>query len=134
MTTMCTRHPGTDNYDFNATATFSWTFSVPSGSWVPGPTQGTPLGNSTTFRQFPIATHTLTRGDGLDPTAYFANCPVTGTDYDNGFEWEAVSTGCLEMLEPYCHPVLTGTPLSSTTFPSSFMPSAFIPTETPAVH
>jgi len=127
------RPPGTDKYDFHATATFSWTWAAPSGQWVPRPTQGNPLGNATTGLQFHMPTTTLEKGQGPDPTAYFANCPVTGEDYDNGFDWELVSSECLDVLDPYCNPALTGTPLPKTSFPSSCMPSAFLPTETPTV-
>jgi hypothetical protein len=123
---MMSRPPGTDSYDFHATATFSWTWTAPTGQWVPGLTRGVPLGNATTDLQFVMPTTTLTSGQGPNPTPYFANCPVTNEDRDNGFDWEFVPTECWELLDPYCNPALTGTPLPSTTFPAECMPSNFI--------
>ncbi|EPE27579.1 LysM [Glarea lozoyensis ATCC 20868] len=97
--TICITPPGTDNYDLQVTATFSWTWTVPSGQWVPGPTQGSPLGNSTTNLQFVMPTTTMTRGSGPDPTAYFLNCPIKGQDYDNGFDWEMINKPLTIMID-----------------------------------
>ncbi|KAI0439808.1 hypothetical protein F4803DRAFT_568059 [Xylaria telfairii] len=125
--TICITPPGTNSYDGSITATFNDTWTWPAGSWVPGPTQGVPLGNTTTDWFPPIQTTTLTTGKGPAPTEYFANCPLDDAVYDTGFDWELISQECKDLLSPYCDPVLTGTPLPSTTFPSSCF---FVPEET----
>lgn len=45
---------------------------------------------------------------------YFKYCPLTDQMWDDGFDWEGLSTGCTNLLNKYCNPVLTGTPLPST--------------------
>ncbi|KAI0197887.1 hypothetical protein F4808DRAFT_284707 [Astrocystis sublimbata] len=117
--TVCITPPGTDNYDVTMTASFNHTFTFPSGSWVPGPTQGTPLGNTTTDWVTPVQTTTLTTGKGAEPTKYYAYCPLDDEVYDEGFDWEIISQECRDLLSPYCDPATTGNPLPSTTFPSS---------------
>ncbi|KAI0487067.1 hypothetical protein F4859DRAFT_510850 [Xylaria cf. heliscus] len=116
---ICITPPGSNTYNGSVTATFNDTWVWPSGSWVAGPTQGTPLVNATTDWVPPIQTTTLTTGKGAAPTDYFANCPLTDQIYDTGFDWELISQECKDLLSPYCDPVLTGKPLPSTTFPSS---------------
>ncbi|KAI6080958.1 hypothetical protein F4821DRAFT_265393 [Hypoxylon rubiginosum] len=128
--TICVTPPGSDSYDVTITATFNNTWTWPAGSWVPGPTQGTPL-NTTTEWVTAIPTTTMTTGEGPAPTDYFANCPLDDDVYDTGFDWEMLDDECKELLSPYCDPVLTGTPLPSTTFPSScFFTSVADSTET----
>lgn len=116
--TICITPPGSYSYDVATTASFNHTWTWPAGSWVPGPTQGTLLGNVTTDWTTPIQTTTLTTGHAV-PSDYFANCPLNDDVYDAGFDWELISQECKDLLSPYCDPVLTGTPLPSTTFPSS---------------
>lgn len=124
------RPPGTDKYDFTPTASFGGSWTFPSGSWVPAPTQGTPLGNITkTTWEVPTTTGTWIAT--LDPTisAYYKNCPLTEKHWADGFDYGKVSDVCSVLIERYCEPETTGTPLPSTTFPSSCFPPYPTPTD-----
>ncbi|KAL5371796.1 hypothetical protein DPSP01_013998 [Paraphaeosphaeria sporulosa] len=124
--TVCITPPGTKSYSFTPTATWNDTWTWPDGSWVTGPTAGVPLANRTTTLsgEFSMTTETLSLVES--PIAsladYFKYCPLTDQIWDDGFDWEGLSTGCTNLLNKYCNPVLTGTPLPSTSFPPNCFP------------
>ncbi|PSN61472.1 hypothetical protein BS50DRAFT_651680 [Corynespora cassiicola Philippines] len=130
--TICITPPGTNTYSFRPTATWDDAWTWPDGSWTGGPTQGTPLGNTTEF-QFTIPTETLSLVESPNPTLaeYYKWCPITSEMWDEGFSWEGLSTGCMNLLEKYCLPKISGSPLPSTSFPPTCFPPYADPTDAP---
>jgi hypothetical protein len=131
--TICITPPGTDKYEAAPTASFGFTWTWPSGTWVAGPTEGVPLENATTDWVPEISATTMTQGSPV-PSQYYENCPLNENVWDAGFEWEFINDDCKEMFENYCFPEFTtGPPFPKTTFPSSCFFTADEPTEEAAI-
>jgi hypothetical protein len=124
-----TSPPGTDDFKFTPTATFNDTWTWPDGSWVPAPTQGTPLNSTTSTWVVPTTTIAGTATLDSSILAYYTNCPLTDQHWEDGFDWSLLSRVCGVLLDRYCEPELTGTPLQPTTFPSSCFPPYSDPTD-----
>ncbi|KAJ3495216.1 hypothetical protein NLG97_g3551 [Lecanicillium saksenae] len=121
--TVCISPPGSMVYDGSTTVDFNSTWTLPPGSWVPGPTTGQ---TATTTGYYPtivtsMATLNATRASIYQ--SYIQYCPITAADYDNGFEWALLDEDCSSLLDPYCNPIPIGPTPTSTTFPESCMPS-----------